>query len=477
MLMVVAPSSSAICTTSAVYSRSERVASIGENSTSSGYCFACATAARAWPFTSSRVVWSWCSMWMSLVEMKVWMHGRSESLIAFQAASMSWKPVRASPQMIGPWTSRAIACTASKSPGEAIGKPASITSTPSRLSCWAISSFSTLFSEMPGDCSPSRSVVSKMLTCSGASFMRSLSFPRLGSPRRLLAAQRPPRAIPPEGGGGEGGGGRGGTACAALSLHRQYDLADVLALGQVAMRVRPALERERLRHHRAQLAALHALAQRGEVLVERALRVPQLQHVEADHGARAAHHRDRVEDRHGGERAGHRADAALLAAHHRRRAEAHEPPAGAEQRPAPAKARSPDGVHHEVEGLVLARDPPHLVAEVAGRVVDRVVDAEAADHVVLRGGGRAVDRPGPLRTRHLGGGDADSARGRVEQHVLPRLQRAVPDQARVRGHVVHDERGPLVVAPVVRHGQELTRAGHDELGVRPEAGAAEHALA
>ena len=66
--------------------------------------------------------------------------------------------------MTGPWTSRAIACTASKSPGEAIGKPASITSTPSRASWCAISSFSVAFSEMPGDCSPSRSVVSKMMT-------------------------------------------------------------------------------------------------------------------------------------------------------------------------------------------------------------------------------------------------------------------------------------------------------------------------
>ena len=66
--------------------------------------------------------------------------------------------------MIGPWTSRAIACTASKSPGEAIGKPASMTSTPRRASWWAISSFSPVFSEMPGDCSPSRSVVSKMRT-------------------------------------------------------------------------------------------------------------------------------------------------------------------------------------------------------------------------------------------------------------------------------------------------------------------------
>ena len=48
-------------------------------------------------------------MWMSLVEMKVWMRGRSESLTAFQAASMSCALARASPQMTGPWTSRAIA--------------------------------------------------------------------------------------------------------------------------------------------------------------------------------------------------------------------------------------------------------------------------------------------------------------------------------------------------------------------------------
>ena len=34
------------------------------------------TAARAWPLTSSRSVCSWCSMWMSEVEMKVWMRGR-----------------------------------------------------------------------------------------------------------------------------------------------------------------------------------------------------------------------------------------------------------------------------------------------------------------------------------------------------------------------------------------------------------------
>ena len=116
-LIVVAPSSSAIWITSAMNSTSEREPSSGENSTSSVYPRACATAARAWPFTSSRVVWSLRSMWMSLVAMNVWMRGRSESLIAFQAASMSAALVRASPQITGPCTSRAIASTASKSPG------------------------------------------------------------------------------------------------------------------------------------------------------------------------------------------------------------------------------------------------------------------------------------------------------------------------------------------------------------------------
>jgi hypothetical protein len=45
--------------------------------------------------------------------------------------------------------------------GEA-AKPASITSTRSRSSCRAMRSFSSFVMEAPGDCSPSRSVVSKM---------------------------------------------------------------------------------------------------------------------------------------------------------------------------------------------------------------------------------------------------------------------------------------------------------------------------
>ena len=62
----------------------------------------------------------------------------------------------------------AMARTASKSPGEAIGKPASMMSTPRSRSARAISSFSARFMLAPGDCSPSRSVVSKMTTRFGS---------------------------------------------------------------------------------------------------------------------------------------------------------------------------------------------------------------------------------------------------------------------------------------------------------------------
>ncbi len=94
--------------------------------------------------------------------MKVWIRGRAESLIASQAASMSPFWARARPQITGPSTSRAIRSTASKSPGDVIGNPASMTSTPSFANWVAISTFSEVFREIPGDCSPSLSVVSNM---------------------------------------------------------------------------------------------------------------------------------------------------------------------------------------------------------------------------------------------------------------------------------------------------------------------------
>jgi hypothetical protein len=115
---------------------------------------------------------SLCSMWICDVAMKVWTRGRLAWRTASHARSKSAGLVRDSPQITGTYpsgctslpTSIAIALTASKSSGEAIGKPASMMSTPSFASWRAMSSFSLLVSVAPGDCSPSRRVVSKMRT-------------------------------------------------------------------------------------------------------------------------------------------------------------------------------------------------------------------------------------------------------------------------------------------------------------------------
>jgi hypothetical protein len=58
----------------------------------------------------------------------------------------------------------AIALTASKSPLELAANPASMTSTRSRSSCLAMRIFSSRVIEAPGLCSPSRNVVSKMIS-------------------------------------------------------------------------------------------------------------------------------------------------------------------------------------------------------------------------------------------------------------------------------------------------------------------------
>ncbi len=93
------------------------------------------------------------------------MRGLAAGCIASQALSMSFLVVRAKPQITGPSgvpTSLAIRFTAAKSSGEAAGKPASMMSTPNRASCRAMSIFSALVMLQPGDCSPSRRVVSKI---------------------------------------------------------------------------------------------------------------------------------------------------------------------------------------------------------------------------------------------------------------------------------------------------------------------------
>mmetsp|Transcript_28009 Transcript_28009/g.70625 ORF Transcript_28009/g.70625 Transcript_28009/m.70625 type:complete len:232 (+) Transcript_28009:1483-2178(+) len=111
-------------------------------------------------------------MWMSLVAMKVWMRGKAAGWMALAHASMSPFVARASPQMMGgfSWlpTTCAMLFTAAQSSLDAMGKPASMTSTPSLASCLATCIFSSLVIEQPGLCSPSLSVVSKTLTRVGS---------------------------------------------------------------------------------------------------------------------------------------------------------------------------------------------------------------------------------------------------------------------------------------------------------------------
>jgi hypothetical protein len=96
---------------------------------------------------------------------------RAAGATASAQALMSPAAARARPQITGPSgvpTASAMRCTALKSPGLAKGKPASMMSTPRRASCWAIASFSSRFRLAPGDCSPSRRVVSKIRTRPGS---------------------------------------------------------------------------------------------------------------------------------------------------------------------------------------------------------------------------------------------------------------------------------------------------------------------
>ena len=104
------------------------------------------------------------------------MRGRMACRTPSQAASMSFLFALESPQITGTYPSSytslptffAMPRTASKSSGLAIGNPASMTSTPSLANDVAMSSFSLLVSVAPGDCSPSRSVVSNTRTYFGS---------------------------------------------------------------------------------------------------------------------------------------------------------------------------------------------------------------------------------------------------------------------------------------------------------------------
>src|SRR5664280_605064 len=103
-------------------------------------------------------------MWTGDVERKVWMRLRLAGLIASAQRSISFGDARERPQITAFLERLAISLTAAKSPSEAIGKPASMMSTPMVSSSSATSSFSSWVMVAPGHCSPSRNVVSKMTT-------------------------------------------------------------------------------------------------------------------------------------------------------------------------------------------------------------------------------------------------------------------------------------------------------------------------
>ncbi len=164
--MVLAPLLMAVSTTWHRNSGSVRPASSAENCTSSHLLRASFTLWVTRARISSGVRRSFFSRWMVEVPMKVWMRGRSAGLTALAQTRMSFSTARAKPQMTGPLISRAMVSTDSKSPGDEMGKPASITSTCKVASCRAMRIFCWTDRLAGRACSPSRRVVSKMKTLS-----------------------------------------------------------------------------------------------------------------------------------------------------------------------------------------------------------------------------------------------------------------------------------------------------------------------
>src|SRR5215469_16127159 len=143
-----------------------RLASSAENSTSSQWRRPNRTISRICVSASILVVRSLYFRCKSEVARNTCTRGFAAGSSARNAASTSSCFARASAATRHSLISLATARTASRSPGDAIGNPASITSTPNCSSCRASLSFSSRFIENPGDCSPSRSVVSNIFTIS-----------------------------------------------------------------------------------------------------------------------------------------------------------------------------------------------------------------------------------------------------------------------------------------------------------------------
>ena len=126
--------------------------------------------------TSSGSIWSLYFICKGLVDKKVWIRFLLANLRASADLSISLCAALDREHIIGPSSVSEIFFTDSKSPLDAIAKPASIISTPRDWSVSAILSFSSKFIEQPGDCSPSLSVVSNINTFSSELLLVTLFF-------------------------------------------------------------------------------------------------------------------------------------------------------------------------------------------------------------------------------------------------------------------------------------------------------------
>ncbi len=184
---MLAPALIAVSTARQRKSGSLRVASSADHSTSGHRFRASPTECAIASSTASGARLSFTRMCSGEVAMKVWMRGRCAPFSAAHARSMSPAAARARLATVARWHWRATSRTASKSPSLAMAKPASMMSTPSASSWAATRSFSSRFMEQPGDCSPSRRVVSKirMWSLTGSPSVAEAKPEEPSCPRRL----------------------------------------------------------------------------------------------------------------------------------------------------------------------------------------------------------------------------------------------------------------------------------------------------
>ncbi len=162
--MVRAPALIAVSTARHKKSSSVRLPSSADHSTSSVNLVAKLTLSLIASITVSSSICNLCFICSGDVEINVCMRRPSAGAMASAQTSISLRMARDRPHTVAFLTVFATCCTLSKSPLEAMGKPASIISTPMSSSRAAILSFSSRFMEQPGDCSPSRNVVSNIYT-------------------------------------------------------------------------------------------------------------------------------------------------------------------------------------------------------------------------------------------------------------------------------------------------------------------------